>query len=120
MEGYVDDDRRALLEVKLGASSGGSKKSISVWVDTAFNGGLVIPQTDIENLGLQVTSSTTAVLADGQQVELPTYSAYLEWFGNEYRTQVVGNAGANPLLGTQLLDGRDLTVSYKQSTLSLV
>jgi len=70
-------------------------------------------------LGLKEYSSTPAILADGQQVELPTYTCYLDWFGKKYRTQVVANEGAHPLLGTMLLDGHDLSVSYKKQTLTL-
>jgi predicted aspartyl protease len=64
-------------------------------------------------------SSTPAILADGQQVELSTYTCYLDWFGKEYRTQIVANDGASPLLGTMLLDGHDLAVSYKRRTVTL-
>jgi hypothetical protein len=38
---------------------------------------------------------------------------------NEYRTQVVANDGAHALLGTILLDGRDLTISYNRKTVTL-
>jgi clan AA aspartic protease len=88
-------------------------------LDTAFNGGLVLPREEIERLGLQEYSSTSAVLADGQQVELPTYTCYLDWFGKEYRTQIIANEGSHPLPGTMLLDGHDLSVSYKQRQVTL-
>jgi hypothetical protein len=43
----------------------------------------------------------------------------LDWFGKEYRTQIVANEGAHSLLGTMLLDGHDLLVSYKRKVLTL-
>jgi hypothetical protein len=52
-------------------------------------------------------------------VELPTFTCYLDWFGQEYRTQVVANDGVHALLGTMLLDGRDLAISYKRKTVTL-
>lgn len=119
MKGIVDDDLRALLEVSIGSAPGAEKSIVMVWVDTAFNGGLVLPRKEIDELGLKEYSSTPAVLADGQQVELPTFTCYLEWFGKEYRTQIVANEGAHPLLGTMLLDGRDLSVSYRRKTVDL-
>lgn len=119
MIGFVDDNLRALLEVQVRARPKGRKSTIVAWVDTAFNGGLVLPRPEIERLGLKESSSTPAILADGQQVELPTFTCYLSWFGKEYRTQVVANEGAHPLLGTVLLDGHDLAISYKNRTLSL-
>lgn len=38
-----------------------------VWVDTAFNGGLVSPRDEIERLELQEYSSTPAILAVGNK-----------------------------------------------------
>lgn len=74
MKGIVDNELRALIEVSIGNARGGGKSAIMVWVDTAFNGGLVLPRQVIANLNLSEYSSTSAVLADGQQVELPTYT----------------------------------------------
>lgn len=74
MNGTVDDDLRALLEVQIGGTPSGPKSTVLVWVDTAFNGGLVLPRREIQRLGLKEYSSTPAILADGQQVELPTYT----------------------------------------------
>jgi len=119
MNGNVDEELRALLEVQVGSTPGGPKSTILVWVDTAFNGGLVLPHHEIRRLGLRECSSTPAVLADGQEVVLPTYTCYLDWFGHQYRTQIVGNEGTHPLLGTMLLDGRDLQVSYRRRTVTL-
>jgi len=119
VNGTVDDDLRALLEVRIGSVPNGGKSTVLVWVDTAFNGGLVLPLSIIERLGLKAYSSTPAILADGQQVELPTYTCYLDYFGREYRTQIVANEGAHPLLGTMLLDGRDLHISYKRRIVTL-
>ena len=119
MNGIVDDGLRALVEVRIGGDSKGLRSSIQSWIDTAFNGGLVLPQSEINRLGLKAYSSTSAILADGQQVELPTYTCYLEWFGNEYRTQVIANEGETPLLGTMLLDGHDLVISYRRRTVTL-
>ena len=73
----------------------------------------------IDELELQEYSSTPAILADGQQVELPTFTCFLEWFESEYRTQIIANDGAHPLLGTMLLNGHDLSVSYKRKTVEL-
>ncbi len=81
MNGTVDDDLRALLEVQIGSTPNGGKSTVLVWVDTAFNGGLVLPRHEIQRLGLKEYSSTPAILADGQQVELPTYTCHLDWFG---------------------------------------
>ena len=85
---------------------------LAAWIDTAFNGGLVIPRVQIERLGLLQGSTTQAILADGRLVDTETFTCYIEWFGNVYRTQAVASDGEFPLLGTMLLAGRKLTVDY--------
>ena len=119
MKGIVDDELRALIDVSICATDGGEMQAVRVWVDTAFHGGLVIPRSDIERIGLREATSTRAILADGNQVDLPTYTCYVEWFGSVYRTQVVANEGEYPLLGTMLLGDRDLAISYRRKTVSL-
>lgn len=119
MKGYVDASLRALIDVSVSASKAGARQSLQVWIDTAFNGGLVIPRQQIEQLGLKQGSTTQAILADGNTVDLETYTCYLDWFGQVHRTQVVANDGQTPLLGTMLLDQRQLSIDYAQKTLSL-
>jgi clan AA aspartic protease len=119
MKGVVDDSLRALLDITISATRGGHQHNLQVWVDTAFNGGLVIPRPRIEALGLKQASTTQAILADGSVVDLETFTAYLNWFGHAIRTQVVANDGYLPLLGTLLLDKRRLFVDYSAKVLSL-
>ena len=92
---------------------------IVVWIDTAFNGTLVIPRKQIAELGLVKESSAEAVLADGHFVELETFACFFDWFGSSYKTQVVANDGKYPLLGTMLLDGHRLDIDYQAKTVEL-
>ena len=112
MNGIVDESMRALLDVSVAAAKGAEKHVITVWIDTAFNGGLVMPRRHIERLGLKQASTTQAILADGRSVDLETFTCRLEWFGDERRIQVVANDGEFPLLGTLLLAGRKLVIDY--------
>ncbi len=48
------------LKCRLAVSPNGRKSTVLVWVDTAFNGGLVLPHPDIKRLGLQAYSLTRA------------------------------------------------------------
>ncbi len=90
-----------------------------VWIDTAFNGGMVVPRKQIAELGLVKESSAEAVLANGSSVELETYACFFDWFGDSYETQIVANDGKYPLLGTMLLDGRRLNIDYEANTVEL-
>ena len=57
MKGLVDDRLRALLQVPVSASRDGDRSAILAWIDTAFNGGLVIARKQIAELGLVRESS---------------------------------------------------------------
>lgn len=119
MKGFVDDKLRALIRVPVSANKSGDRKDILVWVDTAFNGGLVIPRKHIETLGLQKESSAEAILADGNIVELETFACFFDWFGATYETQILANDGEYPLLGTMLLSGHKLEIDYDARTVAL-
>jgi len=120
MKGFVDDQLRALVLVPVSASSSGDRKEIVAWIDTAFNGGLVLPRQQIVELGLVKESSAEAILADGHSVELETFACFLDWFGNAWQTQVVANDGNYPLLGTMLLEGHRLEIDYLARTVELM
>ena len=119
MSGHVDDELRALFPISVAASVSHERTEILAWVDTAFNGSLVIPRATIQELGLVQESSAEAVLADGNTVSLETYACFLEWFGATYETQVVVNDSEFPLLGTMLLAGRRLAIDYEKQTVTI-
>jgi clan AA aspartic protease len=119
VNGIVDESMRALLDVSVAAAKDDQKQALTVWIDTAFNGGLAIPRQIVERLGLKQASTTQAILADGHAVDLETFTCHMEWFGRACRTQVVANDGEFPLLGTLLLADRKLTIDYKSKRVSL-
>lgn len=119
MNGLVDEYQRALLDILVAANEADVKVPLRAWIDTAFNGCLVIPRSEIERLGLKQASTTQAVLADGHVVDLETYTCYLDWFGKEYRTQIVANEGDFPLLGTMLLANRTLIIDSMRKNVLL-
>jgi clan AA aspartic protease len=119
MNGHVDDKLRALIPISVAAGASDERAEVLAWVDTAFNGSLVIPRDKIKELRLVQESSAEAVLADGNTVELETYVCFLEWFGATYETQVVVNDSEFPLLGTMLLAGRRLEIDYEKQTVAI-
>ena len=119
MNGKVDDNNRALLEVGVRAKFGKDPAPVHAWVDTAFDGHFVFSSKLIEDLGLETLVETEAVHADGTKVTLETFVAYLDWFGELIPVQVVANEGQFPLLGTALLEKCKLTVDYVSKTVEL-
>lgn len=119
MNGIVDEFQRALIDVLVAAENRESPVPLTAWIDTAFNGSLVIPRAAIAGLGLKQASTTQAILADGRVADLETFTCYLHWFGDVYRTQVVANDGEYPLLGTTLLANRRIAIDYRLGLVEL-
>ena len=67
MKGIVDESMRALLDVSVAASKDGEKQVLTVWIDTAFNGSLVIPRQCVERLGLKQASTVRAITCRRQR-----------------------------------------------------
>ncbi|MEQ8788288.1 MAG: hypothetical protein RIC55_18410 [Pirellulaceae bacterium] len=99
--------------------SASQSTSLDVWIDTGFTGDLVLPQATIDSLALRQSGSVDAILADGSQVELKTYTCLIAWFGQDRHLEVVANNGEYPLLGVGLLLGLELRVNYDSNELSL-
>jgi len=52
VKGIVDEDGRALLPLTVRATEDEAPHQIVAWVDTAFDGELVVPLQEIQRLGL--------------------------------------------------------------------
>jgi clan AA aspartic protease len=119
VNGFVDDQLRALLPVPVSAALDGIRTEIPAWIDTAFNGGLALPRNLVADLGLVEVSYVEAILADGKSVELPLFRCLIDWFGNCYETEIAASDGRFALLGTMLLAERALHIDYKAKTVGL-
>jgi len=73
VNGHVDNHGRALLALSVRATRGADPVDLTVWIDTAFTGELVIPRTTIESLDLPQSAAVMAGLADGTQAVLESY-----------------------------------------------
>jgi clan AA aspartic protease len=120
MIGKVDNSGRALLSVKLRPDPLSASATIDVWIDTGFTGDLVLPQTVIDDLRLLKSGSVDAILADGSQIELSTYTCVIDWLKSLRRLEVIANDGDYPLLGVGLLLGMELRIDYRNLKLSLI
>jgi clan AA aspartic protease len=119
MNGSVDSCGRALVSVSIRASAVAAAHEIPVWIDTGFNGDLVLPQQQIERLTLPQSGTVKAILADGSEVTLKRYVCLIDWFGEERDLEVVANEGEYPLLGVGLLLGHDLRISYRSGEITI-
>ena len=92
MIGKVDALGRALLDLQVSPDINQEPTAITAWVDTAFNGELVVPRSIILSAGFKQSAGCVARLADD---------------------------GETPLLGIGLLDGHRLVVDYRHRELLL-
>ena len=119
MKGVVDSGGRSLLTVVVASSDSSITAEMEGWIDTGFTGDLVIPRSAEDALKLAKSGSIDAVLADGSETELDTYTCIIEWFGSERRLAIIANDGEYPLLGVGLLIGLELRVDYRNLKLTV-
>jgi len=119
VKGSVDEGRRALIEISVRSAPDSPPRAIVAWIDTAFDGELVLPSRTIQDLKLESFGDIFAVLADGTRVTLDSYLCYIDWFGELRPLQVVAKDGATSLLGTELLDGHLLQIDFRAKSVDL-
>jgi clan AA aspartic protease len=113
VKAWVDEENRAMVEVQVANHARTERQPIQAWIDTAFDGYLVMPKSEIEPLSLGVLADTDAVLADGSTTRLRCYYCVVEWLDQIVPVQVVENIGNLPLVGTALLAKVDLRINYR-------
>ena len=120
MTGNVDQAGRALLGLELKNPVSTESRELELWIDTAFDGDIALPRDLIQALGLVPAARVLAILADGSEAELVTFTAEINWFGERRRVEIVAKNGKTPLLGVALMLGHKLTIDYKSFKLKLV
>ena len=120
MNGHVDNEGRALLTVTIRPSEEAAPREIEAWIDTGFNGDLVLPQQRIDDLGLPQSGTVMGILADGSEIVLDQYLCWIDWFGEQFDLEVIANEGEYPLLGVGLLADHDLHISYRSGEVGIV
>lgn len=119
MKGRVNEQGQSLVEIEIRAAPTKVGKTVSAWVDTAFNGDVVLPEETIEALKLCKCAEIGAGLADGIVRSLNVFRAWIPWFGEVREVEVIGSPGRTVLLGVGLMLGHDLNVSYRTFDVTL-
>ncbi|MCS4194413.1 clan AA aspartic protease [Salinibacter ruber] len=100
--GHVTADGHARIQVVVEDSNEGTR-DVEALLDTGFKGALALPAKRIAELGLKRRGQVTAVLASGEERNVPTYRATVREGGTRH-SAVVAEAG-EPLVGMRLLWG---------------
>lgn len=100
--------RGPAVRLRLTGPSGQSEE-ILAFVDTGFNGTLVLPPTLVAWLSLEKEDTSKARLADGIARPFDVYNVSVDWDGRT-RDVLAFAMGDTPLIGTSLLRGYRLTI----------
>ena len=103
-------DRQATIRLTF-LLSNDLRVPIEFVIDTGFTGELCLPQEAVSLMGLTFRHDTSANLADNSEVLLALHEATVIWDGAEREVLVIAT-GRRPLLGTALLDDRELVIQF--------
>jgi clan AA aspartic protease len=82
-------------------------------VDTGFQGQLALSAATVASLGLSSGGQTWIKLADDSPPVVPVYRANILWDDQEVEVAVMA-MGARPLVGTELLQGFNLSADFEE------
>jgi clan AA aspartic protease len=108
MLGQVNARLEPTLDVSIHGPTGISR-TVSTLIDTGFGGELTLPISTIRVMALPLSGRVAGVLADGTISLFDVYRAQVDWDGGR-RSIDVQVSNAQPLLGTELLAGYDLSI----------
>ncbi len=103
--GRVTGAREALLPLRLTAG-----ETVECLVGTGFTGALVLPRRLVARLNLPIVGREVFEMVGGQQFVAGVALAEIEWMGAVRTVRVI--ISDDSLLGTELLDGTQLTIDY--------
>ncbi len=111
IRGAVNTRREAVVTLRLRGPTGAETDAVIV-IDTGFSDELTLPINTVAYLSLTFREDVDFILADGTIRTFGTYDAEVMWDGS-WRQLVVTCTGKLPLLGTRLLKGHQLSVTFE-------
>ena len=112
ISGRVERNELGGLEPRLVVSimdAGGELRQFEVVLDTGFTGWLMLPEADINRLGLVIEGRHQGILASGNEEEFEYYETSVSWHGRLHEVEVFQSID-QPLLGMELLEGSRVAV----------
>ena len=119
MRGTTDGLLRPILTFVCGNGA-----TLMAWIDTAFQGTIIVPQSESVRCGVRRTSGfETVTFADGYQAPLPVGRLQLTWYGSDLTINALMATSAPlaesgvplALLGLELLQTSRLAVEFTPS-----
>lgn len=111
VEGVIDEQKRGRLRLRVRGLFGSAE--IDAFVDTGFNGGILLPISIAVPLGLVLVGTVRTQLADGSETEDFVFHGWAQIAElPEMPTEVIVTLSGEPLIGMELLESWDATVSF--------
>jgi clan AA aspartic protease len=111
----VVSSRYALVPLRV-QSAEGTERELEFVLDTGFVGYLSLPPAAIGALALDYAHRMPIALADGTWTVVELYRASIDWEGIDMDVEVL-SMGTEPLLGTSLLDGCEVSIHFTDGRL---
>ena len=119
IEGHVDFSTFSpLVKVKL-ISSSDEEIEFSTIVDTGYNGEVILPEREVQKMGLEFLGTIDSELANGQIVEIDLFRGRINWFNKIQEVAIGASQSDDILLGTLLLANCNLNVNFKQGSVGI-
>jgi len=113
IRGRIDDRYRPTVDVSFRMPDSVEAVSYPCWIDTGFNGHVVLRPHHREQLKIEPKGLVDAVLADGSVVQIPSYRSEILWMGTWTEIEVLlSDHGEMPLLGLGLIVDYRLEIDY--------
>ena len=108
MIGFVSPELRPLLRIAVRGTNG-AWQDVEFWLDTGFDGELLLPPEIVQRLGLSSHSLVRVILADGSELETNLLRTPIIWNGVEREVEIVV-ADGQPLLGLRLMHEHEIRI----------
>ncbi len=112
IEGAVSSKLSPQVKLTL-VGAGGQEVEIEADIDTKFNSGVSLPTELVRSLGWIFHQQIGVTLGDGSEPLMDYYRGIVMWHGQIRLVNALA-AEATPLIGTELLDGNEVTIQFKR------
>lgn len=109
LPGKVNEFGEACIDVNFLSNN----KTYPFLIDTGFNGSLCLPYKIAEELNLDIEEQTTFYGVGDHYENIDVTYTEISWLGMVTEVSVLVNKGNDFLLGTALLDNKELYINYK-------
>jgi clan AA aspartic protease len=110
ISGIVSAEVFPLVDIVVSADPFSSPQTVTAVLDTGYTGALMLPHAVVQALTLRKLGKAFAILADGSQITVPVYRAFVLWHSQIWTSVDVAAADGDPLIGIGLLNGSRVTV----------